>query len=155
MEMIVSEIWGNITLPGLTEQDMMRDDLNRLVSNRRNMKDPEIQRRRLLAATSAQANHKRSKTMQGYNQGDSNVSRRPEVRLKNQQNARQRFADPLNVPRMQYETIATHIETGEQLRFLGNKQLKAAGFDASNVHHCITGRYKQYKGYRWHREEIK
>lgn len=117
-------------------------------------RDPVIRERRIKAATSESANAKRKKTMAGINSGDLNVSRRPEVRQRNKQQALERFADPLNVPRMTYMTIGTCITTGDQLKFLGNREMQAAGFAPSNVHHCIKGRYRQYKGYTWHRELI-
>lgn len=116
--------------------------------------DPKIRERRIKAAVSESANAKRKKTMAGLNSGDLNVSRRPNVRQLNQQQALERFANPLNVPRMTYVTIATCVKTGKQQKFLGNRAMKAAGFAPSNVHHCITGRYKQYKGFTWHRELI-
>lgn len=45
--------------------------------------------------------------------------------------------------------IATHIETGEVLRFDNLNEVTAAGFQPSCVCHCCKGKRKQHKGYRF------
>jgi hypothetical protein len=57
-----------------------------------------------------------------------------------------------NTNRLEYKIIGTHIQTGEQIEFLGAKAVNAAGFQHSNVIKCIYGKRKSHKGYTWTRE---
>ena len=57
-----------------------------------------------------------------------------------------------NTNRLKYKIIGTHIQTGEQIEFLGAKAVNAAGFQHSNVIKCIYGKRKSHKGYTWSKE---
>jgi hypothetical protein len=59
-----------------------------------------------------------------------------------------------NTNRLEYKIIGTHIQTGEQIEFLGAKAVNAAGFQHSNVIKCIYGKRKLHKGYTWTREML-
>ena len=45
--------------------------------------------------------------------------------------------------------IATHDKTGEQIRFVSQNEAGRNGFDQSSINHCLAGRRKTHRGYRW------
>lgn len=49
--------------------------------------------------------------------------------------------------------VGTNIATGEVIKFIGLKELNAAGFSHSKVYICIAGKRPSHKGYTWRREE--
>lgn len=57
-----------------------------------------------------------------------------------------------NSKRAIYKTIATNIETGEQIVMVGNKEIKAKGFTQSSVAQCLKGKRKQHKGHTFKQE---
>lgn len=48
--------------------------------------------------------------------------------------------------------IGTNIKSGEVVKFTGEKEMKAAGLQHTNIIKCINGKRKSHKGYTWHRE---
>jgi len=50
--------------------------------------------------------------------------------------------------------VGTNIKTGEVIRLVGEKALKDAGMQHSNIVKCINGTRKSHKGYTWTRELI-
>jgi len=48
--------------------------------------------------------------------------------------------------------VGTNVITGEVVKFIGEKEMKAAGIQHSNVIKCLNGQRKSHKGYTWHRE---
>ena len=54
-----------------------------------------------------------------------------------------------NTNRLEYKIIGTHMQTGEQIEFLGAKAVDDAGFQHANVIKCIYGKRKSHKGYTW------
>lgn len=63
------------------------------------------------------------------------------------------YSVPENCGNFKSAIVATNIETGKELRFLGARAMKAAGFEPGNVYRCLAGRTKSHKGYTWRREE--
>jgi hypothetical protein len=57
-----------------------------------------------------------------------------------------------NTKSLRYKLIGTNIQTGQEIVFLGNKALAAAGFSRGNVNYCIKGERKTHNGYTWRRE---
>lgn len=51
------------------------------------------------------------------------------------------------------DVIATNVETGEEIRLCGKKEIIAAGFLQSGVSACILGEIRSHKGYIFRREE--
>jgi len=45
--------------------------------------------------------------------------------------------------------IATHIETGEMIKFESIKQARGSGFRKVHIHSVLKGKHKQYKRYTW------
>ena len=54
-----------------------------------------------------------------------------------------------NTNRLEYKIIGTHMQTGEQIEFLGSNAVNNAGFQHANVIKCIYGKRKSHKGYTW------
>jgi hypothetical protein len=56
-----------------------------------------------------------------------------------------------------YRYIGTNLITGEKISFVGNKQIKHAGFEVSCVRKCADGDIyrKSHRGYSWAKENIK
>jgi len=51
--------------------------------------------------------------------------------------------------------IGTDIETGEvKHRYIGGKEIKAAGHSYGAISQCINGHKTKYKGCTWHREPV-
>lgn len=48
--------------------------------------------------------------------------------------------------------IGTHVETGVEIRLIGEKAMKDAGVQHANVIKCLKGERKSHKGYTWRRE---
>ena len=48
--------------------------------------------------------------------------------------------------------VGTHIKTGEVVKFTGEKEMKLAGLQHSNIIKCLNGERKSHKGYTWNRE---
>lgn len=46
-----------------------------------------------------------------------------------------------------------NIKTGETIMLQGNKAIKAAGFDPSNVQATALGRHLHHKGWTWTRTQ--
>lgn len=45
--------------------------------------------------------------------------------------------------------IATHVKTGEQIRFASQCEAGRNGFDQSGINHCLAGLHKTHRGYTW------
>ena len=48
--------------------------------------------------------------------------------------------------------VGTDIKTGDVVKFIGEKEMKKAGLQHSNIIKCLNGERKSHKGYTWHRE---
>jgi NUMOD3 motif len=48
--------------------------------------------------------------------------------------------------------IGTDVLTGEVVNFIGEKEMKLAGLQHSNIIKCLNGERKSHKGYTWARE---
>lgn len=57
-----------------------------------------------------------------------------------------------NTAQRKWVWVGTNIITGEVVKFIGEKEMKAAGIQHSNVIKCLNGQRKSHKGYTWHRE---
>jgi hypothetical protein len=43
--------------------------------------------------------------------------------------------------------LATHLKTGREIVLSGTAEMKAAGFQNSNIFKCLNGKRKSHKGY--------
>ena len=43
-----------------------------------------------------------------------------------------------------------NIKTNEKIEFLSTMEAERNGFDASNIVHCLKGKRKSHKGYKWY-----
>lgn len=57
-----------------------------------------------------------------------------------------------NTAQRKWVWVGTNVITGEVVKFIGEKEMKAAGIQHSNVIKCLNGQRKSHKGYTWHRE---
>lgn len=57
-----------------------------------------------------------------------------------------------NTAQRKWVWVGTNVITGEVVKFIGEKEMKAAGIQHSNVIKCLNGERKSHKGYTWHRE---
>jgi len=139
----------------------------------------EVSQRNSGRIVSAETREKTSKTLKGRpnirQQGDGNVSKRPEVAKKISDRAKGRswgnhsneskqkislankghkgLDKELN-PSYKGEIIATPLEGGPEIRMKGCKEIKANGFCYSSVRSCIRGRNKIHKGYFFRQESV-
>ena len=54
--------------------------------------------------------------------------------------------------RAKFKTVATHLETGEQIIMIGNKQIIEQGFKQGSIARCLSGKRKSHKGYTFKQE---
>lgn len=61
-----------------------------------------------------------------------------------------------NTLKSTYKYIGVNLTTGEQISFIGNKQMKDAGFDPSRIRACANGNLyrKSHRGYSWTKEKL-
>ena len=57
-----------------------------------------------------------------------------------------------NTAQRKWIWVGTNILTGETVEFIGQKAMKEAGIQHSNVIKCINGQRKSHKGYTWRRK---
>ena len=57
-----------------------------------------------------------------------------------------------NTTQRKWIWIGTNIKTGEVVKFTGEKEMKLAGLQHSNIIKCLNGERKSHKGYTWNRE---
>jgi hypothetical protein len=57
-----------------------------------------------------------------------------------------------NTTQRKWIWVGTNVITGEVVKFIGEKEMKAAGIQHPNVIKCLNGQRKSHKGYTWHRE---
>jgi hypothetical protein len=57
-------------------------------------------------------------------------------------------------PSLKGVTVATSVKTGQEIRLIGTKEIRSAGFSPSKVSECITGNRKTHKDYKFHREDV-
>lgn len=57
-----------------------------------------------------------------------------------------------NTAQRKWIWVGTHIKTGEVVKFTGEKEMKLAGLQHSNIIKCLNGQRKSHKGYIWSRE---
>ena len=75
----------------------------------------------------------------------------PEVVAKRRSTQKKRLENPENNPAYLGPVKGTNKKTGEVIILRGNREMKAAGFQPSNIHHCLTGKLKSTGGYTWSR----
>jgi hypothetical protein len=56
-------------------------------------------------------------------------------------------------PEQETPIVATHIDTGEVLRFISQASVKDAGFSKPNVNKCLRGIRPHHKRYTWRYDE--
>ena len=49
--------------------------------------------------------------------------------------------------------IGVHVETGNEIRLVGKKEIHEAGFRPTSVYACVNGKKETYLGYKWYREK--
>ena len=57
-----------------------------------------------------------------------------------------------NTAQRKWIWVGTHIKTGEVVKYIGQKKMKYAGLQHSNIIQCLNGKRKSHKGYTWSRE---
>ena len=57
-----------------------------------------------------------------------------------------------NTAQRKWIWVGTNILTSETVKFIGQKAMKEAGIQHSNVIKCINGQRKSHKGYTWRRK---
>lgn len=57
-----------------------------------------------------------------------------------------------NTTQRKWIWVGTHIKTGEVVKFTGEKEMKLAGLQHSNIIKCLNRERKSHKGYTWSRE---
>ena len=57
-----------------------------------------------------------------------------------------------NTTQRKWIWVGTNVITGKVVKFIGEKEMKAAGIQHPNVIKCLNGERKSHKGYTWHRE---
>lgn len=57
-----------------------------------------------------------------------------------------------NTYQRKWAWIGTHINTGEVIRLVGEKAMKDAGVQHTNIIKCLKGERKSHKSYTWQRE---
>jgi len=57
---------------------------------------------------------------------------------------------------IKYRYVGTNLINGETVVFIGNKQMKAAGFDPARIGDCANGNLyrKSHRGYTWVKEKL-
>ena len=56
---------------------------------------------------------------------------------------------------VKFKYIGTNIKTNEIVEFIGNVQIKNAGFEPACIRKCASGERKKHKGYTWSKELLK
>lgn len=160
---IEKEEWGNMSLPGMSHEQLMDPNLNRKLAAREVVKRESWRKNNLKAITKPETiKAKKKNAKKQWRNG------RPEARQKMSQSLANRWQDPnyrkkqkqsryeqYNVPEKTANyhgpIKGTCKKTGKTIIVHGAKQLKDLGFTPANVYNCITGKRNSANGYTWER----
>ena len=59
-----------------------------------------------------------------------------------------------NLNCLRNKVIGTHMQTGEQIEFIGAKAINAAGFTHTAVYDCANWKRPHHKGFTWVKESL-
>ena len=185
-------VWGNLTLDGMTHEQMMSEFATRIAANKIKAKDPKwlekitavckalpqqenwqtafgeyIRKRstdeqyaqywewrRAENIRQSQDPEYRAAVQRGCRKrSDTEAWKQAHKKAMSSDSKRQRHSEAIggaNHPMFKGYTYGLNEATGEQVRFVGNKEMLAAGYQPSGVCNAIknNGRYKQMKWWR-------
>lgn len=157
------EEWGNLTLPGMTHEELMDPNLNRKLAAREVVKRKSWRKNNLDAITKPETIAiKRKNAKKQWKKGRKNAVKKmaesmtnvwkdPDYREKQKQSRYEQYNVPEKTANYKGALKGVCKKTGKVIIVHGAKQLVDLGFTPANVYACILGKRKSANGYVWTR----
>lgn len=157
--------WGNIELPGFSDDKLFDPHLNKKFAAKEFTKRDSWKKNNHAAIMQPDVvNSKSEKTKQAWKEDQtercknigtkiSELWKDPEYAKKQKESRAEIYSNPERCGNYKGPVIGTCKKTGKKISLIGIKQIKEAGFEPGNIYACIAGNRKSTGGYTWSRDE--